>query len=441
MKLLILPCLLALGGVAVAQNAPDPLSPGDLVNPTSTTVQGAGVKVGEGTVIHPVVGVESGVVSNVFFEETGEANLSGLLRVLIELSAGSLSSQRLGIYNRDATDASEQSREAGSFQYLASAYAAYDQYLSGDETVRDAGGLAGGLLFKGVVKPQETVSFSFLEHFDRVVRATNFESGDNTNRDVNQLALRLNFQPRGRTLGGYLYYRNTIDYFERDNQQFANRFQNTIGVRANYQWLPLTRVYLDTSIGYFTGLGSESRKIDAYPLEVAGGIMTALSLNLTLNGRIGYTKGFYVDGPDYGTVTGGLQLGYRYGPRGRATLLYNYDHQDSINANFYRDHTIKLGIDQQFPPFAINVAGELRFRRYQGINGVTGVMGTGDIRDDVVGAINAGARYQFRDWIAAVANYQFAVVETDFRYDSGGGVMDDPSFLRHLLMVGVRAAY
>jgi hypothetical protein len=441
MKKLLIFASLTFGGVASAEDAPDPMSPADLTNPNSV-VEGAGVKVGESTVIHPIVGVETGVISNVFYEESGQTNMAGLLRVLAEISTGTLPPERMGIHNRDAIDPAEQGREAGRFAYLASLYGAWDQYLSTNDATQEQGGLSGGVLFKGVVNPQKTFSLSFLEHFNRMVRATNFESPENTNRDLNMINVRLNYQPVGRSLGGYVYWRNLIDYFEDEDQQFVNRFHNTFGTRVNYQWLPLTRLYADVSIGVFTGLGSDSTKIDAYPLEAVAGIQTALTLNTTINARLGYTQGFYADGPDYATVTGGLQLGYRYSPIGRATLMYSYDHSDSINANFYRDHTLKLNLDHQFVPFAVNASGELHLRRYQGIEEVTGIMGVdGNVRDDVIGAVTVGARYMFRGWVAAVLNYQFTVVTTDFRYDAGGGVIDDPSYLQHQLLVGVRAAY
>jgi hypothetical protein len=64
-----------------------------------------------------------------------------------------------------------------------------------------------------------------------------------------------------------------------------------------------------------------------------------------------------------------------------------------------------------------------------------------DVRNDVIGVVNAGMRYQFRGWIAAVANYQFSAISTDFRYDAGGGFIENPSYIRHTLTVGVRAAY
>jgi hypothetical protein len=427
-------------GTASAEDAPEPMNPGDLVSPTAI-VQGAGVKVGEGTVVHPTIGVETGVVSNVFYEQdSAAANAAGILRILAELSTGTLPGERTSIRNADATDPAEQVREVGALQYLASLYATWDQYLSTNDSVQSQGGLGGGFLLKGVVNPQKTFSISFLEHFDRVLRETNFESADNTNRDVNRIGLRLNYQPHGRNLGGYLYWRNVIDYFEQDNQQFANRFQNTFGLRLNYQWLPLTRVYGDVSIGVFQGLGSESDKVTSYPLEAVAGIQTALTINTTVNARVGYTQGFYTEGADFATVTGGVQLGYRYSPLGRVTIMYSYDHTDSINANYYRDHLLKLHIDQQFVPFAVEAAAEMRLRHYENTLEMDTVSGT-NTRDDVIGSASLGIRYMFRGWIAGVATYQGSVVATDFRYDAGGGELDDPSYVRHTLLVGLRAAY
>jgi hypothetical protein len=47
-------------------------------------VEGPGVKVGEATVLHPRVGVEAGLISNVFYEEVSE-KLAPVLRLLAGL--------------------------------------------------------------------------------------------------------------------------------------------------------------------------------------------------------------------------------------------------------------------------------------------------------------------------------------------------------------------
>jgi hypothetical protein len=228
--------------------APPSMDPGDALNPVSV-VSGIGIKVGEGTVFHPQIGIETGVVSNVFYQSANSV-AAGLLRILAEVGTGSLPNQRLNIRSTGddqdaATPQTYTTNDTGDFQYSANIYASWDQYLSSNDRVMRQGGLGGGLLLRGIVNPQHPLQFAFQEHFSRVIRATNFESSDDTNRDVNSLSLRLNYVPIGRSLGGYLYYQNTIDVFEQSTQQFANRLHNLAGLHVNWQWLPLTRVFVD----------------------------------------------------------------------------------------------------------------------------------------------------------------------------------------------------
>src|SRR5262249_46636050 len=156
----------------------------------------------------------------------------------------------------------------------------------------------------------------------------------------------------------------------------------------------------------------------------------------TLVGRIGYTNGFYTSGPSYSSVVAGVDFGYRYSPFGRFTVTYMYDHQDSINANFYRDHVIRGTLDHFLVPFEILIQPELHFREYEGI---TIVMGP-PTRDDVIFAVNSELRYNLRDWLATVLDYSFSTIQTDYRY-TVMGVVTDPSFVRHELLLGVRAAF
>jgi hypothetical protein len=420
---------------------PPAMDPNGAVSPISI-VSGAGVQVGDGTVLRPQFGIETGVISNVFYQKDGPVT-AGLLRILAQIGTGSLSGQRLARHTTgdDHDDDTAQAQTAqinGDFQYSADLYASYDQYLSANSDVTAQGGIAGGMLLRGIVNPQHTLQFAFQEHFDRVIRATNYESNVDTNRDVNQLALRINVIPAGRSLNGYLYYVNTIDVFEATEQQFANRLQNTAGLRVNWRWLPLTQVYADVSAGYYSGIGN-SDKVNSYPVTALLGIQTALTLNVTLNAHAGYTDGFYASGPSYATLSAGGQLGYRYSPLGRVTATYGYDHEDSINANFFRDHLFQLTFEQYLVPFVVFAQPELRLRQYDGTI-VMSTAGSTTRNDTIVGA-TAGIRYNFRDWIAATLDYQLQYVHTDFQYNASDTVVLNPSYTRHELLLGIRAAY
>jgi hypothetical protein len=211
---------------------------------------------------------------------------------------------------------------------------------------------------------------------------------------------------------------------------------NLVGLRVNWQWLPLTQVFADVSAGYYTGIGS-SQKVNSVPLTATAGIQTALTIDTTISAHAGYSNGFYSSGPSYSSLDAGVMLGYRYSPFGRVTALYDYSHQDSINANFYRDHLFQVTLEHYFVPFMVFARPELRLREYDG----TLVMGTtGTTRDDQLIGATVGMRYSFRDWLAGTLDYQLQSDQTDFRY-TVDGVTVDPSYVRHELLVGVRAAY
>ncbi len=420
------------------------IDPSDAVSPIAL-VQGGGIKVGEGTVLQPQVGLQTGVVSNVFYQNTNVIT-AGLLRLLIEIGTGSLPIQRLNpaVGDQGPLDAGSAPPvpaiqvESGDFQYSANAYLSWDQYLSTNDNVTSQGGLGGGLVLRGLVNPQRPLQFAAQEVYSRLIRPINFESQANANRDINNVSLRVNYVPTGRSLSGYLYYQNTIDVFESSNQQFANRMLNQFGVHLDWSWLPLTVVYADVSGGYNTGVGS-SEKVNSTPLTATAGIATSLTLATTINAYIGYANGFYASGPSYSSVQGGLLFGYRYSPLGRITAQYDYSQSDSINANFYTEHLLALTLEQYFAPFVLFARPELRLREYQGtivmdVNGST-------TRDDTIVAVTAGMRYNFRGWLAATLDYNLQDDQTDFRYTVGRFTNLDPSYVRHELMLGVRAAY
>lgn len=415
----------AQGNIAVAT-----FDPANAVAPIST-VEGPGIKIGEGTVIHPVVGMETGVISNVFYEAS-DPNAAGVLRLLAQVGTGSLPMSRLA-----AMGADDDSTDKGSVQYRADLRASYDFILSNDETATDTGGLGLGASLHALVNPMGRFSFGIDEDFQRLIRAANYETNANTNRDINVLQLTLLYRPRDRTVGGYLYYNNTIDIFERDIQSFADRWSNRIGIHPTWHWLPNTQIYADISQGIVSPLGGSSTKVQSHPFAATAGIATLFTLKTTLNLYGGYTNGFYSSGPSFSAPVVGATFGYRYSPLGRAALSYTLQYEDSVNANYYRDHVFRLLFEQLVTPFVVVAQPEVHLRQYNGITIVAGE----PVRNDVIFAGVGGIHYNFRNWIAATLNYRFTLVDSDYRYmPIGGGSLLDPSFSRHELLLGMRAA-
>jgi hypothetical protein len=397
-------------------------------------VEGRGVKVGEGTSVHPIVGLQTGVSSNVFFEEAN-TNAAGVLRLLGQVGAGSLGGLRL--VPAETVSSDRPSEVKGSLEYRAELRVAYDFLLSTNDTVQETGGLGIGATFRGMANPVGTWSFGFNENFSRLIRAANFETDANTDRDINTLSLNLLFHPASRTLAVNTYYNNTVDIFERGEQSFADRWMHRFGTRPMWRWLPETVVFADFSWGITSGLGSGSTKVTSYPLQAVAGLSTLVTPKITANLQAGYVNGFYSDGPSYSGVTASAQLAYRYTQLGRATLAYSLLYNDSVNANFYRDHVIQLNIEHLFAPFVFMAQPEIHLRKYEG----TLVMGTAGetTRNDLIFSIITGLHYNFRNSLAATLDYHFSTVQTDFEYMVDGTV-DDPGFTRHELLAGVRWA-
>jgi len=426
----------ALAGTAAAQQGPssDSLSI-NAFNPDMPTapidvVEGRGVKIGEGTTLHPIIGLETGLSSNVFYEEAN-TNAAGVLRLIGQIGAGSLSGLRLVPAEVGADE------QHGKFEYRAELRLAYDMMLSNNDAVQGTGGLGIGATFRGMVNPTGPWSFGFSENFTRLIRAANFETDANTNRDINTLSLNVLYHPQGRSLAVNVSYNNTLDIFERGEQSFADRWMHRFGIRPMWRWLPETVIYADVSIAMNNGIG-DSTKVSSYPLTAVAGIATLLGAKTTINLEGGYTNGFYSAGPSYSGLTASAQVGYRYSPLGRATAGYRLMYQDSVNANFFRDHVFQLNFEQLFAPFVLMLQPEVHLRQYSG----TLVMGTnGEIaRNDLIFAVVGGLHYNFRNSIAATLDYSLSVVSTDFRYMAEMGLVDDPGFVRHQLLAGVRWA-
>ncbi|MBA3538761.1 MAG: hypothetical protein H0T79_03970 [Deltaproteobacteria bacterium] len=402
-------------------------------------VEGPGIKVGEGTVLHPVFGLETGFVSNVFYTSE-DAEPAGVLRLIGQIGAASLNQTRLNPNAGSPLDSEteEEGNNRGSFQYAANVRLAYDQPLSGNDIVTKTGGLGIGAMLRGMVNPMGRFSFGFDENFVRLIRAANFETSTNENRDVNNLALTLLYRPVDRSVSGYLYYRNMIDVFE-TSSLYPDRMDHRLGVHPMWRVLPQTVIYGDASLGFVDGIGSSSasdRKVSSMPLVLRAGIQTLLTVKTSVGLSAGYTNGFYESGPSFSAPLVDAAVAYRYSPLGKLTLSYSLAYQDSVNANYYRDHVLRASVQQLFVPFALLVQPEVHFREYNGVN----IPGAPTTRDDVILAVIGGMYYNFRNWAAVTLNYRFSTVQTDFTYMEQTGQTVDPSYVRHELLLGMRVA-
>ena len=404
-------------------------------------VEGVGYPLGEGTVIHPIAGAEVGFTDNVFYEDQ-QQNPSGLLRLLLEAAIASkeIEAEPLDplLIEGDEPPAAPAQQK---LQFRAGGRLAFNEYLSTNEVSRSQRNLAADLNGHLTVNPQGAVAFTADERFIRDTRPTNFESFSDTNRIANRLMLGLKWQPGGRTLNAGVRWENLIDFFEDSDQRFANRMINTIHARSEWEFFPYSKVFADVSYGFISGLGSNdlggmAYKRSANPIRGGIGIATAITQIFTVKAHVGWAYASYAGGATYNRPIFGTELGWRYSPLGRLVVEYEWDHRDSVNADYYRDHKFGAHADHQFGKIVMSVRGDMRLRAYRGIHPS---IGPSD-RDDLLFAVGARGQYVFKDWMAFVADYKTEVDQTEYRTMFGGEV-DDPSYVRTEVTGGVRIAF
>ncbi|MEM9488608.1 MAG: hypothetical protein AAGC55_05660 [Myxococcota bacterium] len=408
-------------------------------------VEGPGYEVDEGTVVHPHVGVSSGFVSNIFYEDGDGAatdpNTAPALRLMASLA---LASQ----HNKPETEVSpiipqdednSASTSAPSLDFRLSGRVDYTQYLSGDTDVSEQNGfsnLAIGIDGFLVANPYGPVSVLLDNSFTRDTRPRNFESVGNLNRLINQFRGGVRLRPGNGALQFTGLYENWLDIFESDATDFANRLNHLLRARAEWQFLPITRFYLDTSFGFYGGLGNDNPafdKVSSTPLRILLGGATAITELTTVRAHVGFGKSFYAEGAEFTGPLLGAEFGLRYSPTGRLLLAYQYTFQDSLNSNFYRDHVVSAKVDHQIQQVLVSAATHLRMRGYRGIPMALGP----DSRDDLILGIEGEAHYLFREWLAFFAELKILNDSTDY-IDANG---DDPSYSRFELYAGATAAF
>ncbi len=398
-----------------------------------TIAEGPGHEIGAGTVLHPIIGLETGFISNVFYEDTSPIS-SGLARLIAGISIASQENKPDEEVALVGTDSGfEPSDTPPVLDFRLGARLEYEQYLSSNDNVRDASDLRAIADLHLVIFPKGPVSFWLDDSFTRDTRPTNFESSENLNRDINHLKLGIDLRPGGGTLTFGARYENTIDRFESSANSFANRFQHTIGAKIDWQFRPFTKLFIDSSLGFFDGLGDSETKVSSNPLRVRAGVATLLGVNTSLRLHGGYGKGYYDAGEDFASFIGGVEVAYRYSELGRVSIAYERDFKDSINANLYTDHAMRMTVNQQLGLLVFGAQASLRFREYRGISFATG----GNIdRDDTIFDGRITAQYPVREWLGLSAKFHTTIDETDFRQ-----LGDDPGYRRFDVFAGATAAF
>ncbi len=405
---------------------------------STSMVENKGHPVGESTVLVPVAAFDMGFDSNVYYSDTN-AVAAALMRVTatFELMSQSHSDSQLGVAAPDPGTPS--TGEGQTVDFKAGLSLAGTQYLDQNPNVRRQSNLGITAHADVVAFPHAKTTFFASDNFVRDTRPQDFLDGS-LDRDINYLKLGFRHKPGTGAIRLGLRYENRLDLFESSGVPFADRIQHSLAAKAEWQFLPITKFYLEAKGGLYSQLGgnaSTAPKASSVPVRLRLGGASAITENTTVRTHVGFGKGFYASGPDFMNVLFGAEFGWRYSPVGRFTVGYRYDFFDAVNANFYRDHSVVVKVDQQLGRIVLGASVNARLRGYRG---VPMQLGDSTSRDDVILTASLRGNYMIRDWLAAVALASLVTDQTDYRYNTADGLIT-PSYSRFEATLGVRAAY
>lgn len=417
-----------------------------------TIVEGPGYEITEGTVIHPSVGMTTGLLYNPFYEDTDPAS-TPVLRLRGAFSIASQGNRPAGELTLLREDRDDGGRDvAPSLDFRATGLVDFEWYASTSEHVSQ-GLLSGALSARLVTSPRGPVSFFVDDTLMRASSPLNYERayGRNLNRIINSFAGGLQVRPWGDALRFALQYENKLDVFESPDSSFASRIQHLARGRAEWQLLPLTRFFLDGSWGYFGPLYSGDcglLKRESRPLRVQLGAASALTELTSLRAHVGYGKGFYqsrevcgeMSAADFSSVLLGAELSHRYSPLGRVSVTYEYDFEDSIEANYFRDHAVVGRVVHQVDRVVLDAGLDIRMRHYDGIPDRLRCDGFQTTRDDVIFRIFGKGYYPYRDWLGFTGQVEMVSDQTDCTHYIDG-LADGLGYTRMELEIGAVAAF
>jgi hypothetical protein len=282
-------------------------------------------------------------------------------------------------------------------------------------------------MLNAAFNPKGAVTFTLRDTFTRQVNPPPAEFADDVDRDKNTLSGILSVKPGGGALEIYGGAAWTVDFFESETFEFANRSSLEFKVGTRWQWLPKTQFHAEASLGVVF-IEDNALRVDketATPLRVTVGTSTLITSNFGLIARVGYGNSLQSEA-SFNSYIALAEARYAFGPFLKLAAGYSHDFADSIFGNFREDHTL-------YARFASLIAGklslsakaEVRFRSYEGVDAET-VEFTfcGDdstpcakpnTRDDVVYRLTPSLSYELNPWLTMGADYSYYKVDTDAR--------------------------
>jgi hypothetical protein len=403
--------------------------------------EAGGVKVTDGTILHPAATVGTSYQTNVFFKDPADGPDgvvgSAVLRVGIAATWGTVTPPRMEIESP-----AMEARQRLTFNLDLSLD--WYQFLSSNPDVREVSDLAVGFVGGVAFNPGGALELDLRDGFVRNVTPGQ-QIREDADRDRNELTATGHYRPGGGALDIYGQYTFIIDVFESDIFAYTNRFSHIGTLGAKWQWLPRTQVLLEVSLGHVEPSTTDT-KVPSTPFRAWAGISTLFTPVFALVARGGYGAGNYSSGEDIKTYLALVELRYAIGPAIKTALGYAHDFADALIGNFYVDHTFYGAFGMQLGGrWQVRARGEVRLRDYGGVKDENGLQYCGNAacaktRSDVLPRVDVNLDYQVTPWLVAGLGYSFQGDSTDFFVRAANGVIDRSSYVwsEFLFKLGAR---
>ncbi|EYF08942.1 Hypothetical protein CAP_0026 [Chondromyces apiculatus DSM 436] len=302
--------------------------------------EGIGIRVGDFE-LHPGAAAEFGFDSNFFRRADVEDPVGSLrLRVTPSFSLSTLGPQRL----QASPDA-----PPPDFAFHAGIAATYNEFIpvsgpdEGKDLMSEQRNVGGLLDLRLAILPQRPWSGNLEASLGRTIAPTDQGlTQDSFNRINAAAGGELIWTPGGGLLDWRLGYHFDGTIFESGGYQDLTNLTHMFGTRGRWRFLPRTAAIYDASFGF---LSYPDGGKSGHPLRVQAGLSGLLTPSLKVLALVGWGASFYtapVDGSDFDSVIGQLEVKYYLTPSPSSDPAASSLVIPSISAGFIRDYQDSL---------------------------------------------------------------------------------------------------
>jgi hypothetical protein len=404
--------------------------------------EGHGIRVGD-LELHPGIGAEAGYYTNPFYSE--DPAPSAAFRISPHLFLSTLGAERAGV--------DEGTYRPGWVRFSGGLSGVYQHYF--EAVARDV--LNTDLNLDFTLAPERPVGFRITEILSRSALPfsdSNLPASDTTTRRPNfthyteTAAAQLLFQSSGGILKTALGYRFGYAWFDDRGFQVNDNMLHTGTLTTSWEFLPKTALFYDASFTHQNYLNADkpefansslTRLVDNNQLSTRIGLNGAITSRIGATIAAGYAAGFY-GGNDYEGLIGSVEGRFVPSEMTELALVADRNFLPSYQGNFQERNRIyarlrwligrafligsRLGIEFiKFGPDPLQ--GNRSDRRYFG---------------------ELSGEYRFIDWLAATAQFNMLIDDTDFAYRVPGangmaGTLNPAKFNAFEGWLGLRAFY